>query len=380
MRNLSLIFTLIAAVAIWNLTSCAGSESESGSYADHDSISSVSQIENERAELQSYKIIVYDDDSGEFLAPDGSRICGIGHTNGRSSKMDVYLTKEVKIFGVRTDRLQFIDGRLFASYEDYLSYSHGKGNKNSATVNIDENDNRTVFSFALNYNDVENSQTTKVDLSSLGDNYKMVMYSDDTGALYDPNNQRLCGLEKTIYETVDYEWRFGKEIDILGKKVQCLAVYKGYLFYSAMDKVWDDRGKTKYRVAKVSETHQGDATIITFPNERLDSYGESNGISNYSSNVNDNNNSNKWIQGKWIRTEIDPTMIEVIETVITFRGNNCNISEGSEYTFHTVANEKYRVEGDKVFLGDSQKPQFKIDMNNNQLIDIVNYNRVYNRY
>ena len=176
------------------------------------------------------------------------------------------------------------------------------------------------------------------------------------------------------------EWRFGKEIDILGKKVQRLAVYKGYLFYSAMDKVWDDRGETKYRVAKVSETHQGDATIITFPNERLNSYGESNSISNYSSSDNDNNNSNKWIQGKWIRTEIDPTMIEVRKMVITFRGNNCNISEGSEYTFHTIANVKYRVEGDKVFLDDGQEPQFKIDMNNNQLIDIVNYNRVYNRY
>lgn len=276
MKKYLLFKTLILAITIFGLSSCSNSVSRSSSSNEN----AENELITESNSSEQYKIIIYDDDSGDFLAPDGARICGVNHTNGRSSKMDVYLTKEVKIFGVRTNRLQFIDGRLFASYQDYLSYSNGKGDDNSVEVNVDENDNRTIFSFTLNPNDVENFETTKVDLSSLGDNYKMVMYGDDTGALYDSNNQRVCGLMNTPYETVDYEWRFGKETTILGKKVERLAVYKGYLFYSAMDKVWDDRGDTKYRIAKVTETHQGDATILSFPNERLSDTSESSSYDN----------------------------------------------------------------------------------------------------
>ena len=60
----------------------------------------------------TYKIIIYDDESGEFLAPDGGRICGIDKNDLFSSSRHFYLGKDLEILGEKTNCLEITDDKL----------------------------------------------------------------------------------------------------------------------------------------------------------------------------------------------------------------------------------------------------------------------------
>lgn len=115
----------------------------------------------------SYQIILYEDGSGDFLAPGDKRICGIGHTSGRVEKMDIFLTEEIKLMGIRTKSLDLIEGRLYASYGDYLDYKSGRNKENTPKgkdVTVKEEDDKTVISFDMDDREIKAPSIVKANL------------------------------------------------------------------------------------------------------------------------------------------------------------------------------------------------------------------------
>ena len=216
----------------------------------------------------AYQIILYGDGSGDFLTPDGSRLCGIGHTNGRTEDMDIFLTEEIKLMGIRTKSLDVIDGRLYAAYGDYLAYKNGKNEedlKKGKDVTVRENDDITVFAFDLDDKDVQKSKAVKADLSAVGkEQYCIVIYPDKQGTLYGPGKKRICGLQKDNYETTEYEVSFKKEVSLYGKETKKLAVDKGNVYLRAMDVMYERTGEPSRRVGTANVSKQNGVTVIGF--------------------------------------------------------------------------------------------------------------------
>lgn len=235
-----------------------------------------------------YKVVIYDDDSGDFIGPDGGRICGVDFTHGRSSDMMVFFTDELKIFGIREKCLYFIDGYVYVRRADYSSYKHGdeETEDKRSPVKIEETDKKTVFSFPLKSNQVESFQTDKYDLSKVSKNkYVIVLFPDDEGALYAPGYKRLCGLNKAIYDTAEYELVFGKEIRLFGKKIKRITAHKGYLYFSALDVLHEDNNDTSKRVASVDMTTQGGVKIFTFSDDSGGEHDDSDSSTGRTSNM-----------------------------------------------------------------------------------------------
>ena len=225
-----------------------------------------------------YKVVVYDDDSGDFIAPDGGRICGVDFTHGRSSEMSVFFTDKIKIFGVRTESVDFIDGYIYAKRADYYSYKHGdeETEEKRSLVKIEETDKITIFSFPLKSSQVESFETDKYDLSKVSKNkYIIVLFPDDKGALYAPGYKRMCGLYKAIYDTAEYELVFGKEVRLFVKKIKRITAHKGYLYFSALDILHEDHNDTSKRVASVDLTTQGGVKFFTFFDDSGGDYDDS---------------------------------------------------------------------------------------------------------
>lgn len=235
---------------------------------NHTVVADEGNEDEEVVQSDAYQIILYEDGSGDFLTPDGSRLCGIGHTSGRTEKMDIFLTEEIKLMGIRTKSIDVIDGRLYASYGDYLSYRSGRdedGQKKGKNVTVKETDDMTIITFKLDDNDVQKSKAVKADLSAVAkDQYCIVIYPDKEGALYAPGKKRLCGLKKDIYQTTEYEVTFKKDVELYGKDTKKLAVDKGNVYLSAMDVVYERSGEKSRRVGIANVDKQNGVTIISF--------------------------------------------------------------------------------------------------------------------
>lgn len=216
----------------------------------------------------SYQIILYEDGSGEFNAPDGKRICGIGHTSGRVEKMNIFLTEEIKLMGIRTQSLDLIEGRLYASYGDYMEYKTGRQKENATkgkNVTVKEENDKTVISFDLDDREINAPNIVKADLSNFNkDQYCIVIYPDKEGTLYGPGKSRICGLKKDFYETTEYEVTFKKEVELYGKETKKLAVDKGNVYLKAMDVVYERSGEASRRVGTANVSKQNGVTIISF--------------------------------------------------------------------------------------------------------------------
>ena len=347
--------------------------------------------DKEVVQSDAYQIILYEDGSGDFLTPDGSRLCGIGHTSGRTEKMDIFLTEEIKLMGIRTKSIDVIDGRLYASYGDYLSYRSGRDEddqKKGKDVTVKETDDMTIITFKLDDNDVQKSKAVKADLSAVAkDQYCIVIYPDKEGALYAPGKKRLCGLKKDIYQTTEYEVTFKKEVELYGKETMKLAVDKGNVYLHAMDVVYDRTGEPSRRVGTAKVSKQDGVTLIRFSG-KIDPSMKSSQQNEYSSGggmTGDGVKSSadmevrKWLRGKWVRAVIDPTMVELVYYVWTFTMEGYNFTYGSEYTYNSSNTYyPYEVKGDIIYTSDG-KPFLKIDRRNNCLINTDNTDEVYKK-
>lgn len=339
----------------------------------------------------SYQIILYEDGSGDFLAPGDKRICGIGHTSGRVEKMDIFLTEEIKLMGIRTKSLDLIEGRLYASYGDYLDYKSGRNKENTPKgkdVTVKEEDDKTVISFDMDDREIKAPSIVKANLSNLGkDQYCIIIYPDKEGTLYGPGLKRICGLKKDIYETTEYEVTFKKDVELYGKETKKLAVDKGNVYLHAMDVVYDRTGEPSRRVGTAKVSKQDGVTLIRFSG-KIDPSMKSSQQNEYSSGggmTGDGVKSSadmevrKWLRGKWVRAVIDPTMVELVYYVWTFTMEGYNFTYGSEYTYNSSNTYyPYEVKGDIIYTSDG-KPFLKIDRRNNCLINTDNTDEVYKK-
>lgn len=87
----------------------------------------------------------------------------------------------------------------------------------------------------------------------------------------------------------------------------------------------------------------------------------------------------RYLKGQWIRSGIDPTMVEIVYWVFTFRDDGYNFTYGSEYTYNSSSKfYPYYVEGNIIYTAEN-KPLLRIDESNRQLISCETPDEVYSK-
>ncbi len=87
----------------------------------------------------------------------------------------------------------------------------------------------------------------------------------------------------------------------------------------------------------------------------------------------------KWLEGQWVRAEIDPTMIELVYYVYTFYPDGYNFSYGSEHTYNQSRDRlPYTVNGD-VICSAGGSPMLRIDRGRNALVDCDKPEEIYKK-
>lgn len=87
----------------------------------------------------------------------------------------------------------------------------------------------------------------------------------------------------------------------------------------------------------------------------------------------------RWLNGRWVYSTIDPTLLEVYEEVFTFRNGYYSFGCGSERTFHSVGDSyKYHVKGDIIYTY-ADAPLLLIDRSGNRLIDPNDSEKVFKK-
>ena len=86
-----------------------------------------------------------------------------------------------------------------------------------------------------------------------------------------------------------------------------------------------------------------------------------------------------WLRGKWVRTDIDPTTIELFYYIWTFTTEGYNFAYGSERV-STSNNDyySYEVKGNIIYSS-SNNPILIIDRSHNALIGYENNDEVYKK-
>lgn len=86
-----------------------------------------------------------------------------------------------------------------------------------------------------------------------------------------------------------------------------------------------------------------------------------------------------WLRGEWVRTDIDPTTIELVAYVWTFTNEGYNFTYGSERTYNPSSKYySYEVKDDIIYSS-GDKPILIIDKSHNCLIDYDNNEEVYKK-
>lgn len=206
-----------------------------------------------------YSLVVYNDSTGEFLNPQGGRICGVKLDRVKDETYLFQLTRELKILGYSTHTLFVADGMItpnqFSSAERYKK-----------PVEVKDLDGVRYYYFHLKKDDIKEKYRTMqpIDIKShMRDNqYLMIVYDEAKnyieyadGALYDPEGNRVCGVTRTK-EARDY-YALGKPVILMGESTQELYIENGVM-YTAPSSA-DVRNRFS-----VTHASDGNAVIYTF--------------------------------------------------------------------------------------------------------------------
>jgi len=210
-----------------------------------------------------YKIIIYNDNMGEFYHPDGRRICGI-EIDGREEPMHLGLSQSLFILGKSSDRLALSAKRLFADYSDYLDNEYHPNKKLGVAVECVDIEDGLCYYTNLSDQDIEvhNLSTHKIEPSANVE-YTMLVYNDEYGTLYDSEGKRVCGI-KDSHDT----FYLSKPVSIYGVTTDkiYINITKGFVYTSTHDWAHDE---PETRKAVVSSREEGNATIYTFSKAAL---------------------------------------------------------------------------------------------------------------
>lgn len=206
-----------------------------------------------------YSLVIYNDSTGEFLNPQGGRICGVKLDRVKDETYLFQLTRELKILGYSTHKLFVADGVItsnqFSSAERYKK-----------PVEVKDLDGVRYYYFHLKKDDIKEKYRSMEPInikSHMRDNqYLMIVYDEAKnyieyadGALYDPAGNRVCGVTRAK-DTRNY-YALGKPVILMGDSTQELYIENGVM-YTAPSSA-DVRNRFS-----VTHASDGNAIIYTF--------------------------------------------------------------------------------------------------------------------
>lgn len=366
-----------------------------------DDYSTESGIDRDSSQITEgkYYVILYKDNTGGFYAPNGGRICGLKAPEGRQEPITLRLSGDYIIMGNNSDDLYVTNDRVFSDYSDYLRYN-SKYNPDltlGSKAERHEQDGSLVITFDFDEDQIEKFDIPSVLIEKNNNNeYTLVYYSDKTGDLFDSDASHICGL-KEGFSVGEFSFRLSKTETLFGISTDKIVIDKGKVYATEND-FSDDRYAFKQTKSKAKTTAKvediGNAVIFHFSKIASDqgmvgtaslssaeNYYDS--VSSSTSSTRTQNTSEdakwqRWLQGKWVRVDIDPTMIELVYYVYTFRGKGYNFTYGSEYTYNpSYEFYDYKVKGDLIYADD--KPFLRIDKTGERLIDYNDSKKVYTK-
>lgn len=237
-------------------------------------------VQNEQlSEDGKYSIIIYNDNSGDFLDPNGIRICGIKMENkslSRGDYLELNLTKKILILGKTSNRMFMTEDRLLADFDDYLEYTSSYNPNKELGVSYETKNGKStkIYYVDLDETQIENVDGSAVKHSIIAENNTLciIAYNDKSGAIYDSSGERICGLE--TYDRNEYKrYKFNKSITLYGESTDEIVISNDGKVYMSDDDLIDDQYPLLYKTSKkkaiASITNEGDATIIAFSKEAL---------------------------------------------------------------------------------------------------------------
>lgn len=250
------LFFLFAIVTMGiSLTSCkATATGESGEETDSNSI------------VGKYTFILYNDNMGEFIAPNGGRICSFRLSGGRREPLNINLSSSVKILGKTTNMLYISSDRLFTDYSDYLSYNSSHNPDKTLGVPIQRKDMEDGECYIASFSEgqIEHKRVSAHSIEPATNvEYTLLYFNDEYGILYDAHGKRICGAEKQ-YSSGELSVKLSKSVSIFGVTTQEIAINGEKMFTSNTDLIHDNYlrdGEPSPYKASVKRKEEGDATI-----------------------------------------------------------------------------------------------------------------------
>lgn len=386
---------IYALVGIAALALAIGGYYLMNSRSDVDGVGDTQDVENAFVSDGKYRLVLYDDNTGDFIAPNGGRVCGF-EIRDRNEPLSFNLKKTITILGHNTDRV-FVSGEyFFADYSDYLQLQYQDRELMYAPVTKQERDGVTVFMIDFAEGQIENLVPEVHQIDFPENEYTMLFYNDKSGALYGPGGEHICGLTDSY---TDGKYRLSKTVDLLGVSTNELNVYNNKLYksaYDVIDEKYAHAGDVSKCIADVSVIDEGNVIIYHFSTtakkpETLTEDGESvfksssmassgstseplSGALSTSSDI------DRWLTGRWVNSTIDPSELDIYNEVFTFSNGYYSFACGTERTFHSVGGSyRYHVEGDIIYT-EKNAPLLRIDRLRKQLIKVDDSEKVYSKY
>ena len=269
-KNRKWIFAAVAAVIAivaggWWLSN-RGNGSASGGAVDSTMVGDVA------VPAGKYTIIIYNDNTGDFLTPSGGRICGFKLLDGRKDPMTLNLTKKILILGHNTDDIYIYRDRLFANYQDYYNYTSDYDSQRDTTAGIPitkvERDRTLIYAFDIPEGQIDKFNAPKHEIRANDKNeYTLVLYDDEHGHLFDSDGSHICGVEKRfgVYESTGI--RLNKSLSLYGNSTDELYIKDNNLYNKYRDLLDDGvayDGDISKRKAIVRSEDEGDAIFFHF--------------------------------------------------------------------------------------------------------------------
>lgn len=222
-----------------------------------------------------YSIIIYNDNIGEFLNPNGGRICGVILRDQDDNYWSIDLTRNIQIMGKISNTLYISDNRIYADYGELLNGTETSSSPVKILNSNNQNQLSIIFNLAGNQIDDELKEYKPIPLNfdDTKNEYTIVVYKESdhylrcaNGALYDSSGYRICGVSDPSNQ---YQGNcfFSKTIKLLGDSLSEIYISKGYLYTNHSDyyfgSVCDEEDR---HIIKVTETKQDNAIIYKFTN------------------------------------------------------------------------------------------------------------------
>ena len=236
-----------------------------------------SKKEDISTQSSKYKFVLYNDNTGQFLAPNGGRICSFKLSGGRTEVLKFTLNRRIQILGYETIHIYLSRNRLFADYGDYLQFFNDYDSNKTLDIPVESHKDGEKEFF---YFDLDSSQIEQMDIKplniSFGDEYTLIEFNDKSAVLYDAFGKHICNINDVYYPLNDaVEYNLPHNITMFGNvRTDELIIYKSKLYTDYKDfsnVIFSStlESKVDKRRANIQKREEGDVIIYTFPTTAL---------------------------------------------------------------------------------------------------------------